>query len=230
MPVPYPKLRHAPEAQVALRLPAPLNGRLDVLTALGEEADEPVTRKALIASLVLSAAPDADELATRIRRYRTAAIADAFIAGHSPSRFLDPYRQPGPRPSSFSAESSAPDEVNLAQPAAVDRGLASEAVGSERLRHANVSRVGVSLPAPIQTRLVRLLSILDDVGERTSRQELVAALILSAPETPEAIGQILHRYRTATVGDADADLAPKQPPTRALTAGRPRPQRRAARR
>jgi hypothetical protein len=50
----------------------------------------------------------------------------------------------------------------------------------------------------------------NDAGENTSRKELLAALLLAAPDDPSALSSSVRRYRTATasaVVPADEDPA-----------------------
>jgi len=70
-----------------------------------------------------------------------------------------------------------------------------------RLRDEALTQLGVDLPQPIDVRLDMLLLILDaDAGVRTSRRELMAALILAAND-PAALAEGLRRYSEARVGD-----------------------------
>src|SRR4051812_13616787 len=62
------------------------------------------------------------------------------------------------------------------------------------------TQMGLSLPRPISGRLDVLVAIANDAGERTSRAELVAALIAQAHE-PEALREFLVRFRLAVVRD-----------------------------
>lgn len=63
----------------------------------------------------------------------------------------------------------------------------------------------MSLPSPLNARLDALVSRANAAGENTSRKELLAALILGAPEAGDDLGVAVRRYRTAKSGDAVVD-------------------------
>lgn len=71
----------------------------------------------------------------------------------------------------------------------------------------------VAWPLPVEVRLERLLEQSRLAGERTSRKELVAALVALANPTDAQLGKMLRRYRTARVRDilpvaADENVVP----------------------
>jgi hypothetical protein len=55
--------------------------------------------------------------------------------------------------------------------------------------------VGLSLPLPISARLDLLVALAEQVGERTSRKEIVAACLLGAPDGAEELVRWLRIYR-----------------------------------
>ena len=57
----------------------------------------------------------------------------------------------------------------------------------------------VAWPLPVEAKLDRLLRLAEEVGERTSRKELVAALIAMCEADGEALSAMLRRYRRTTV-------------------------------
>jgi hypothetical protein len=60
---------------------------------------------------------------------------------------------------------------------------------------------GISWPLPVDARLEEMLNTLRDVGERTSRREIAAAIIAMTPDVDaESLSKLLRSYRTATVG------------------------------
>jgi hypothetical protein len=63
-------------------------------------------------------------------------------------------------------------------------------------------QVGLSLPGPLTGRLDGLVELAHAAGERTNRKEIVSALLLAAPESPQGIADTIRRYRAATVRDA----------------------------
>ena len=86
--------------------------------------------------------------------------------------------------------------------------------------------VGLALCAPIDGRLDQLWTLARTAGQPTTRQEIVAALILDAD--PGRLGQLLNHYRDTNIADvpipglpwSSAD-APKRPGRRRLTEANP---------
>lgn len=70
------------------------------------------------------------------------------------------------------------------------------------LRHAEERAIGVAVPRPLSERLDLLVEVLEDAGHRAYRKDLVAALILEAPESASELEGLLRRYRTAKAGAA----------------------------
>jgi hypothetical protein len=64
----------------------------------------------------------------------------------------------------------------------------------------DVKAVGLALNRPIDIRLDQLWAIARASGQPTTRQEIVAALILDADPRPISLGKLLNRYRTTAVG------------------------------
>jgi hypothetical protein len=80
----------------------------------------------------------------------------------------------------------------------------------DTLATATEFQIGVAIPGPLSARLDALVERAHKSGERTNRKELLAALILSAPESEAALSRVVRRYRRARVADAfvvDADPA-----------------------
>ena len=88
-----------------------------------------------------------------------------------------------------------------------------------------IGGVGVVLPAVISDRLDSLVVLVEDAGERTSRKELMAALILERSAVGEDLATMLRRYRRAAVRDA---LVRAHPDAKSilLAARQPGPRRR----
>jgi hypothetical protein len=59
-------------------------------------------------------------------------------------------------------------------------------------------QIGVSLPEPLDVRLDVLVERITKAGERTTRKEVLAALVLAAPESGDELAAILKRFRLAT--------------------------------
>jgi hypothetical protein len=63
-------------------------------------------------------------------------------------------------------------------------------------------QAGISWPLPVDAKLEQLLTAARSVGERTSRREIVAAVIaMTANFTGEELSVLLRSYRLAHVGD-----------------------------
>jgi hypothetical protein len=62
-------------------------------------------------------------------------------------------------------------------------------------------QAGISWPLPVDAKLEDLLKAARDVGERTSRREIVAAMIAMAQLSGEQLSDLLRRYRLSRVGD-----------------------------
>ena len=60
----------------------------------------------------------------------------------------------------------------------------------------------VAWPLPVDRRLDELVELVRQVGERTTRKELAAAIMLAASEDPETLSEVLRTYRRATVRNA----------------------------
>jgi hypothetical protein len=62
--------------------------------------------------------------------------------------------------------------------------------------------IGVSLPVPLSRRLDLLVERAERAGARAYRKDILAALILAAPESSEELLKLFTRYRKATAGEA----------------------------
>lgn len=69
------------------------------------------------------------------------------------------------------------------------------------LRGLDEHSIGMALSEPISARLDDLVALVEGVGERTNRKELLGALILAATPEGAALAALVHRYRTAEVRD-----------------------------
>jgi hypothetical protein len=75
----------------------------------------------------------------------------------------------------------------------------------ERLVASRDRQVGLRLPFAIDQRLDALLARAVEAGERTTRRELLAAIILATDLSGDDIGGLLRAYRRANVRDALLD-------------------------
>jgi hypothetical protein len=91
--------------------------------------------------------------------------------------------------------------------------------------------VGLSLPLPLSRRLDLLLDRLDEDGARAYRKDLIAALILAAPESVSELDDLVRRYRRASARDARVgrDASAVLDPSRPAPGRRPRAVERAGR-
>jgi hypothetical protein len=62
-------------------------------------------------------------------------------------------------------------------------------------------QAGISWPLPVDAKLEDLLKAARDVGERTSRREIAAAIIAMTELSGERLSDLLRRYRLARVKD-----------------------------
>jgi hypothetical protein len=61
-------------------------------------------------------------------------------------------------------------------------------------------QAGISWPLPVDAKLEELLKAVRAVGERTSRREIVAAIVAMSNFTGKELSDLLHEYRLAKVG------------------------------
>src|SRR5437899_2889722 len=71
-----------------------------------------------------------------------------------------------------------------------------------RLQDAPDAQIGVSIPAPLSARLDGLVERAREAGDPTSRKELLAALILGAPDSGDKLSKSLRRFRLARIEEA----------------------------
>lgn len=62
--------------------------------------------------------------------------------------------------------------------------------------------IGIKVPDAIDQRLDALADRLGEIGCPATRRDLVAALILNAPDTDDQLAVLLMRLRTSVVRDA----------------------------
>lgn len=91
------------------------------------------------------------------------------------------------------------------------------------LRETEERPIGVSVPVPISKRLDLLVRRAESSGARVFRKDLVAALILSAPETADELLKLCLRYGKATASEAAVS---DEPQAKVLELNRPGPGRR----
>jgi hypothetical protein len=92
-------LRECPESNVGLALVLPISDRLDALVSLAETSGSRTNRKELLASLILAAPTDGEELAEAVRSYRRSSAGQARLDGEDGGSSLTVApRRPGPRP------------------------------------------------------------------------------------------------------------------------------------
>lgn len=93
----------------------------------------------------------------------------------------------------------------------------------EPLRDAEERPIGVSIPVPLSRRLDALVERAASAGPRVYRKDLVAALLLAAPEDPDDLADLVLRFGRAKA--RDASLSGDQDGT-VLELARPKPGRR----
>jgi hypothetical protein len=63
-------------------------------------------------------------------------------------------------------------------------------------------RLGLAVPFPISERIDDIVASAEEVGERTNRKEVIAALVLSTSIDGPAIGEAIRALRKARAIDA----------------------------
>lgn len=84
--------------------------------------------------------------------------------------------------------------------------------------------VGLQLPIPLSARVDDLVTLVEKASERTTRKEVIAALIYAAPEDHTALSKIIRRYREAHA--RDAPIGHPSTPRIPLASHKPGPRRR----
>jgi hypothetical protein len=72
---------------------------------------------------------------------------------------------------------------------------------NDLLRETEVWSTNLRWHAPLDARLSDLVRSAIDAGENTNRSEVVAALVLTAPEDGQELGRRIHQLRLAKVRD-----------------------------
>lgn len=70
---------------------------------------------------------------------------------------------------------------------------------SERLDRCEAKGAAITWPIPLDNFLDRLVALADEAGQKTTRKELAAAIILQAPREGDALAVLVTTYRKATV-------------------------------
>ncbi len=70
------------------------------------------------------------------------------------------------------------------------------------LRKSPECTVGLQLPIPLSVRVDDLVTLAEQASERTSRKEVIAALIYAAPTDQATLSRIIRCYREARARDA----------------------------
>lgn len=71
----------------------------------------------------------------------------------------------------------------------------------ERLDRCEPKGAAITWPIPLDNFLDTLVNLADEAGQKTSRKELAASLLLNAPRDGEALAALVTAYRTAKVRD-----------------------------
>ncbi len=73
--------------------------------------------------------------------------------------------------------------------------------GSDRLDRCEAKGAAITWPIPLDNRLDGLVALADEAGQKTTRKELAAAIILQAPRDGDALAELVTKYRKARVSD-----------------------------
>ena len=71
-----------------------------------------------------------------------------------------------------------------------------------RLVEGEETGAAVDWPVALHHRVDQLVELAESIGERTSRKELVAAVVFAAPQDGTVLSDLLRSYRTALTRDA----------------------------
>lgn len=69
----------------------------------------------------------------------------------------------------------------------------------QRLDRCEAKGAAITWPIPLDGLLDQLVSAADEAGQKTTRKELAAAILLAAPRDGEALATLVTEYRKATV-------------------------------
>lgn len=72
---------------------------------------------------------------------------------------------------------------------------------TDRLDRCESKGAAISWPIPLDNLLDLLVLSADTVGQKTTRKELAAAIVLAASREPEQLAALVTTYRLATVAD-----------------------------
>ena len=75
----------------------------------------------------------------------------------------------------------------------------------ERLDRCPSKGAALTWPVPLDEHLDRLRETVEAGGERTTRRELAAAILFSAPTDRDRLARLLRKYRLATVAQLGHD-------------------------
>jgi hypothetical protein len=180
-----PASRSSLDKQIGIAVPPAISGRLDALVLQARAAGYRTSRKELVCALIAAASHLGVQLNEAVRRLRLATVRDTVVADQDPTLVTEPRRRPGPLlspadPGDLGGEPAQSDEAQL----------------NRRLAEFEAVRMGLSVPRFIDRSLSSHVRHLPALGETTNRSELVAALILIAPESGEDLGELLEKLRT----------------------------------
>jgi len=71
----------------------------------------------------------------------------------------------------------------------------------ERLDRCETKGAAITWPIPLDNFLDRLVDLADEAGQKTSRKELAAAILLHSPRDGDALAALVTAYRRAKVRD-----------------------------
>lgn len=81
---------------------------------------------------------------------------------------------------------------------------------SERLDRCEAKGAAITWPIPLDNWLDQLVALADEAGQKTTRKELAAAIILQAPRDGDALAELVTSYRKAKVSDVCPPTSSRQ--------------------
>lgn len=81
---------------------------------------------------------------------------------------------------------------------------------NERLDRCESKGAAITWPIPLDNWLDQLVALADEAGQKTTRKELAAAIVLQAPRDGDTLAQLVTTYRKAKVSDVCSPRDAKQ--------------------
>ena len=167
-----------------------VSARLDRLLERLADIGERSSRKEIVAALLEDSPPRSGDLDRLVRQMRSSPLADVVLAGDELERYLRAETRRGPRlpETRRRATTGEQEPLFLLDPATCEPGTP--------VYQLPTVAVGLSVPRRLAGRLNALTGSVEAAGGQATKSEVVAALVLAAPTDPDALSELLRRYRS----------------------------------